>query len=426
MTVAVGVVGLSHLGIVTGTGLASLGFPVVAVDSDAEVVKALAAARPPVHEPGLPELLARSGAAFTTDYAGLERCGVVLLAADTVTDDRDCSELSSLEAHVDKILPWLAADTVLVLMSQVPVGYTRDLAERLRARRPDFRGPVYYWVETLVIGDAVARFRAPERIILGGAEAEWEPDARLRAVLDAFACPKLRMSYESAELTKAAINLYLSTSLTFANALADLCEASGASMRSILPALRSDARIGPRAYIRPGLGIGGGNLERDLVNLGELAARLHVDGSLLELILKSSRARYGWLTRAVERHLLAGRSRPRIALWGVAYKKNTASTRNAPSLRLLADLRGRADVSAYDPAARVPPDLASVAASALEATHGADGLVVLTDWDEFAAQDLRAVRAALRAPVVVDGVGVLDPAAVAAAGMRYVGIGEPA
>jgi len=426
MTVAVGVVGLSHLGIVTGTGLASLGFPVVAVDADAEVVKALAAGRPPVHEPGLPELLARGGPKFTTDYAGLERCGLVLLAADTVTDDRDRSELSSLEAHIDKILPWLAADAVLVLMSQVPVGYTRDLAERLRARRPELRGPVYYWVETLVIGDAVARFRAPERIILGGAAAEWEPDARLRKVLDAFACPKLRMSYESAELTKAAINLYLSTSLTFANALADLCEASGASMRSILPALRSDARIGPRAYIRPGLGIGGGNLERDLVNLGELAARLGVDGSLLELILKSSRARYGWLTRAVERHLLAGRSRPRIALWGVAYKKNTASTRNAPSLRLLADLRGRADVIAYDPAARVTPDLASVAASALEAVHGADGLVVLTDWDEFAAQDLRAVRAALRVPVVVDSVGVLDQAAVAAAGLRYVGIGEPA
>ena len=426
MTVAVGVVGLSHLGIVTSTGLASLRFPVVAVDSDAEVVKALAAGRPPLHEPGLSELLTRGGPTFTADYAGLERCGVVLLAADTVTDDRDRSELASLEAHVDKILPWLAADAVLVLMSQVPVGYTRELAERLRARRPELRGPVYYWVETLVIGDAVARFRAPERIILGGAAAEWEPDARLHAVLDAFTCPKLRMSYESAELTKAAINLYLSTSLTFANALADLCEASGASMRSILPALRSDARIGPRAYIRPGLGIGGGNLERDLVNLGELAARRGVDGSLLELILKSSRARYGWLTRAVERHLLAGRSRPRIALWGVAYKKNTASTRNAPSLRLLADLRGRADVIAYDPAARVAADLASVAPSALEAVRGADGLVVLTDWDEFAAQDLRAVRATLRAPVVVDAVGVLDPAAVAAAGLTYVGIGEPA
>src|SRR5262249_42429657 len=151
-----------------------------------------------------------------------------------------------------------------------------------------------------------------------------------------------------------------------------------------------------------------------------------VDGSLLELILKSSRARYGWLTRAVERHLLAGRSRPRIALWGVAYKKNTASTRNAPSLRLLADLRGRADVIAYDPAARVPPDVAPAAATPLDAVGGADGLVVLTDWDEFATQALHAVGAALRAPIVIDAVGVLAPARVAAAGLRYVGIGEPA
>src|SRR5262249_40784033 len=151
--------------------------------------------------------------------------GLVLLAADTVTDDSNRSELASLEAHLDELVPWLAADAVLVLMSQVPVGYTRRLAERLRARRRDFRGPVYYWVEAVVIGDAVARFRAPERIILGGASADWEPDRRLGAVLAPFTCPILRMSYESAELTKAAINLYLSTSLTFANALADLCEA---------------------------------------------------------------------------------------------------------------------------------------------------------------------------------------------------------
>jgi len=422
----VGVVGLSHLGIVTSAGLQSLGFTVTAVDADADAVKALAAGRPPVHEPGLAELLARGAPAFTADYAALRRCGIVLVAADTVTDDHDRSELAPLEAHIDKVLPWLAGDAVLVLMSQVPVGYTRELAERLRARRPDFRGPVHYWVETLVIGDAVARFRAPERIILGGATAAWEPDPRLAALLAPFGCPVLRMSYESAELTKAAINLYLSTSLTFANALADLCEASGASMRAILPALRSDARIGPRAYIRPGLGIGGGNLERDLVNLRELAARLGVDGALLELILASSRARYDWLTRSVERHLLAGRPQPRIALWGLAYKKNTASTRNAPSLRLLADLRGRAQVVAYDPVARLPADVVTAAASALEAVRDADGLVVLTDWDEFATQDLQAVRIALRGPVVVDAVGVLDAARAGAAGLTYVAIGEPA
>jgi UDPglucose 6-dehydrogenase len=418
----IGVVGLSHLGTVVSAGLASLGLPVTAVDRP-DRVGDFAPGRLPYPEPGLAEMLAGPRPTFTAGYSTLAEAALIILAVDTLTDEHNRSDVSVLEAHVDGMLPWLRADAVVVLMSQVPVGYTRALAARMRARRPDLVGRVYYWVETLVIGDAVARYLRPERIIVGGPTG---PEPALEALLGRFACPVHRMDYESAELCKAAINLYLATSVTFANALADLCEATGASMRAIIPALRADRRIGPAAYIRPGLGLAGGNLERDLVHLKELAARSGVRTDLFDVILERSAARYGWLQASVARWILEATPHPRLALWGLAYKKNTDSTKNAVSLRLAADLRSRARLVAYDP--RVIASIAGVdrAPSALEAARGADGLVILTDWDEFAAIDLALLRSTLGRPVVVDAAGVLDPARARAAGLTHVAIGEPA
>ena len=429
MSQRVGVVGLSHLGIVASACLASMGLDVTAVD-EAERVAALAAGRLPIHEPGLEELLARSAPAFTADYAALKACDVVIVALDTVTDAENRSDLSALDRAIDQALPWLAPDGVVVLMSQVPVGYTRALESRLRSRRPDLKARLYYWVETLVIGEAVARYRTPERIIIG--EPDGQPGARaaaepaLETLLGRFGCPVYRMNWESAELCKAAINLYLSVSVTYANALADLCEATGASMRALIPALRSDQRIGPAAYIRPGLGIAGGNLERDLVHLRELARAKGADARLIELILERNAARYAWLLKTLERDVLKPGAKPRIALWGLAYKKNSRSTKNSVSLRLLGDLAGRATVAAYDPQVKLdaPPPGVTMAAGALEACRGARALVILTDWDEFASVDPAAIRAALEAPVVVDAVGVLDPARARAAGLTCIAIGE--
>jgi UDPglucose 6-dehydrogenase len=424
----VGVVGLSHLGIVAGACLAADGVPVTAVDSEATVVAALAAGRPPIHEPGLEDLLGHGAPTFTTDYSALRRCEIVIFAVDTVTDDEHRSDLTALDAHIDKALPWLPEGGVAVVMSQVPLGYTRGLSAHLRACRPGAAPRVYYWVETLVIGDAVSRYRRPERIIVGAeSRAPWAEPA-LDRLLDRFACPVFRMDYESAELTKTAINFYLAASVTFANALADLCERTGASMRAMLPALRSDRRIGPAAYIRPGLGIAGGNLERDLVHLRELALRTGVDASIFRLILEGSAARYGWLRSAVERHVLAGRARPRVAVWGLAYKKNTSSTKNSVALRLIAELAGRATLVIYDPVARLaePPSGVEVARTAADALAGADALVIVTDWDEFSTWAPADVRSALGEGIVIDAVGALDAERARAAGLAYVALGEGA
>jgi UDPglucose 6-dehydrogenase len=175
---------------------------------------------------------------------------------------------------------------VLAVMSQVPPGFTRALAARIEARRPGLGLRVHYWVETLIFGMALERFLRPERVIVGAAEPARPLPAELAEGLARFGCPVLPMRYESAELTKTAINLYLFGAVTYANTLADLCEEVGADLAEMVPALRLDKRIGAHAYIRPSLGVAGGNLERDLVTLRALCAAHGVDAAYIETLIR--------------------------------------------------------------------------------------------------------------------------------------------
>ncbi len=189
---------------------------------------------------------------------------------------------------------------------------------------------MYYWVETLIFGNAVQRFLHPERIIVGSADPSRPLPAALDEGLRRFDCPILPMGYESAELTKTAINLYLFGAVTYANTLSDLCEAVGADWSEMVPALRLDRRIGPAAYIRPGLGMAGGNLERDLVTLRGLGQRHGVDVAYVETLLAHNTRRYRWVQRQLQR------SRCSIAMpgrWSRCGASPTRRTRGRPRTR---------------------------------------------------------------------------------------------
>ena len=425
----IGFAGLSHLGIVSSICWSSLGWHVVGVDSDPDRVSVLTAGRLPIHEPRLAELLrdTRSRLEFSHEFSSLAECGVVVISLDTETDQADRSDLGRLEQLVNQVIPCLAPEASVVLMSQVPLGFTRQLSQKLHVARPDLAFRLYYWVETLVIGNAVERCLKPERIILGCDSIGGAKDSHLEALLPAFSCPVLRMSYESAELTKAAINLYLSVSVTYANVLADLCEATGASMREVVPALRLDRRIGQYAYIRSGLGIAGGNLERDLVHLQRLGAEHDTDTALIDYVLDYNAKRYQWVHRQLTRHVFPGTPKPKIALWGLAYKKNTQSTKNSFAVRILRDLSGQAELRAYDPVAPLPTELRTGVTryDRFEALDGADCLLVLTDWDEFADTDYTAMADKMSGRVVIDCVGVLDRTAAIQHGFHFISIGDP-
>jgi UDPglucose 6-dehydrogenase len=416
--------GMSHLGINYAAAWSSFGQPTIGFDPDPALVERLQAGELPIQEPALPELIRQSGdcLTFSADVGRLRGCELAIVARDVPTDDDNNSDLQPVEALIDVAARHLDPNATLVVMSQIPPGFMRDLFARLGTRSAG----LYYWVETLIFGDAVRRALHPERIIVGCADPAAALPESLASGLARFGCPILPMRYESAELTKTAINLYLIGCVTYANTLSELCESVGANWSEMVPALRLDARIGPAAYLRPSLGIAGGNLERDLVTLRKLCGGGAVDATYIDGLIDYNAHRLEWVRRQLERRVLSSASVPRLAVWGLTYKKNTRSTKNSPSLRVIAGLETRARVVAWDPAI-APGELqiaAEVVGEQYAAVSGADALLVMADWDQFADADLARVRESMQRPIVIDCAGVLEPRRSEMHGIEYVGMGQ--
>ncbi len=242
-----------------------------------------------------------------------------------------------------------------------------------------------YQVETLVFGRAVERATRPERFIVGCADPERPLPPALATFLASFDCPILPMRFESAELCKIAINCCLAASVTVANTLAETCERIGADWSEIAPALKLDRRIGAYSYLSPGLGIAGGNIERDLATVIRLSWEHGTDAGAIRAFVANSAYRKDWALRTLHDALLAGTSDAKLAVLGLAYKENTHSVKNSPSIALIENLAPWA-LSVFDPV--VPADAAphprvTGAKSALEAVEGADAVAIMTAWPEF-------------------------------------------
>ena len=417
----VGYAGMTHLGINSAAASAARGFKTICFDSDAGNVKRLAAFDPPVVEPGLRDLMSghRSNLCFTSDAAELARCDVVYVSSDVPTDDVGRSDLSGIRALIDVISRHLAKSSQLVVLCQVPPGFTRSLA--VPAER------LYYQVETLVFGRAVERAMYPERFMIGCADPGRAIPESLSRFLLAFECPVLTMRYESAELAKIAINCCLVASVTVANTLAELSECVGADWGEIVPALRLDRRIGPHAYLDPGLGLAGGNLERDLATLVSLADETGSHMDLVRAFIANSLHRRDWALRVLWKTTLTRVQDPLIAVLGLAYKKDTNSIKNSASIALLESLRS-VRMRVFDPVVQASPMPSSMhegAKSELDACKGADALVVMTPWDQFRGIDLHAIAKQMTGNVVLDPYGLLNAAECRTCGLvRYtLGVG---
>jgi UDPglucose 6-dehydrogenase len=401
----VGFVGMTHLGLISATAIAAKGFPAVCYDPDGQLIDELSRGKLPVVEPDLPELLATNGKTqrFTADIKALAGCDVVYIAPDVPTDDTGQSDLTGIRKLIDAAAAALGPKAVMVILSQVPPGFTRSLGILSPER-------LYYQVETLVFGRAIERAMQPERYIVGCADPGKPLAPNFEAVLKAFGCPILPMRYESAELAKISINMCLVASVTVANTLAELCERIGADWSEIAPALKLDRRIGQYSYLAPGLGIAGGNLERDLATVERFAAKHHTDAGVVRAWVANSRHRRDWAAQTIRRVLLDANPKATLAVWGLAYKENTHSIKNSPSLATIAQLGG-AKVRAHDPSV---PQI-SVASLPIEriddplkALHGADALLILTPWPQYKKIPVEQIAAALKGRVVIDPYSVLD------------------
>lgn len=416
----VGFVGMTHLGLNSAVAGAERGFDMVCFDTDVALVVRLNNGELPVVEPDLDDLVAKNAArlTFTDDATELKRCDVVYVAPDVSTDDQGQSDLSILNGLLDLTFDHARDDAAIVVLSQVPPGYTR---ERQREGRT-----LIYQVETLIFGRAVERALEPERTIIGLVDPKQPlPDA-YRAYLDGHGNPPLLpMRYESAELAKISINCCLVASVSVANTLAEICEKIGADWSEIVPALKLDRRIGQYSYLAPGLGIAGGNLERDLATVIRFAEAHDTDAGVVSAWVHNSQYRKDWGYRTLKAEVLDKNPDARIAVLGLAYKENTHSIKNSPSLACVSQLDGR-NVAVYDPVVKgavVPfaEDCASIDAC----LAGADVLMIMTPWAEFKALDVDAVKTAMQGRLVIDPYRCLSEDAAVAAGLDYITLGVP-
>jgi UDPglucose 6-dehydrogenase len=411
----IGFAGMTHLGLNSAVASAERGFDVICFDSDPGRIAALNEGRLPVVEPDLPEMFARRRArlTFTSDAGLLKKCDVIYVAPDVPTDDKGASDLGPIRALIDIVDSAMAPAALLVVLSQVPPGFTRGLNRPLATR--------YYQVETLIFGRAIERALHPERFIVGCADPTVPLPAAMATYLAAFECPILPMRYESAELCKISINMVLVAQVSCANTIAELCEKIGADYGEIVPALRLDRRIGPYAYISPGLGISGGNLERDLATFNNFGDAMGTSTGVVRAWQHNSGYRRNWALRTLHATVLSRAADPVIAVLGLAYKENTDSVKNSPSVALVEALQPF-HVQAFDPVV-VPrvewhPAL-TACANPLAACAGADVVLIMTPWPEFRKIDIAQLASALRGKIVIDPYGMLDRRAAIAAGLEY-------
>jgi UDPglucose 6-dehydrogenase len=432
-TINVAVVGLWHLGTVTAACVASAGHRVVAYDPDPALIDELRQARLPVAEPGLAQLtraeLETGRLQFSADLASIRNAEIVWITFETPVDDEDRANVEFVIQQVSQLFAHLAAGSIVLVSSQLPVGSVGRLEQMYRAACPEGGASFACSPENLRLGNALELFLKADRFVVGTRTPA--DRGRLGELLRPFTSQIEWMSVESAEMTKHAINAFLAVSVTFINEVAALCERVGASAREVEQGLKSDRRIGPGAYVRPGAAIAGGTLARDITYLVECCAAAGFTAPLLSAVPASNRQHKEWARQRLQA-LLGSLQKRTVAVLGLTYKPGTDTLRRSSALELCSWLSEcGTHVRAFDPAVlSLPPALSdkiTVCASWNEAVRGAEAVVVATEWPELldmTAADL--VRTAGRIPLVLDASGFLEKTLGGKSNLRYLTVGRAA
>jgi UDPglucose 6-dehydrogenase len=423
----IGVIGVGWVGLVTAGCFAELGHDVWCRDIDAAKLEVLGEGKMPFHEPGLGELVERNSERlhFENEMAPvLEHAQLLFVCVDTPPTDSGDADLSRIEAVVEEMPD--SAEHAIVMKSTVPCGTGAGIRRRLGELG---KGSLGYASnpEFLQEGSAVADFLHPDRVVIGSESPADRVGTTLEALYAPLGCPIVRTDIASAEMIKLASNAFLATKISFINEIANVCEEVGADVSEVAGGMGLDPRIGPR-FLHAGVGYGGSCFPKDVSALKQLAGNSGYHFQLLTAVIEVNELQKRRVVNKLKRHLgsLVGK---RIALLGLAFKPNTDDMREASSVVLAARLQAEgAVVRAYDPVAEGPArglltgvDLCD---TAMDAIDGANAVVIVTEWPEFAELDLVEVRNRMADPVIVDGRNMLSSEAVHGAGLVYEGIGR--
>ena len=432
----IAMIGTGYVGLVSGACFSEFGIDVACVDKDAAKIASLKAGKIPIYEPGLDDLVERNVKAgrltFTTDLAAaVAGAEAVFIAVGTPSRRGDGhADLTYVFAAAEEIARSLTGYAVIVTKSTVPVGTGRKVAERIRAARPDAQFDVASNPEFLREGSAIGDFMRPDRVVIGTtSERAREVMRRIYRPLYLIERPILFTKLETSELIKYAANAFLAAKITFINEVADLCEKLGADVHDVAKGIGLDGRIGAK-FLHPGPGYGGSCFPKDTMALVRTAQEAQSPLRIIETVADINEKRKKAMASRVVAACGGSAAGKTIAVLGLTFKPNTDDMRESPSLDIVpALLAAGARVKAHDPegmdeAKKLLPGI-EYCAGPYEAMQGADALVIVTEWNAFRNLDMARMKAALKAPVVVDLRNVYNPREMAAAGFRYTSIGRP-
>jgi UDPglucose 6-dehydrogenase len=451
--VRIAIVGSGYVGLVTGVCLADLGHDVILVDNDAAKLAALQRGEVPIHEKFLPELLARHRGGrlqFSGDLAASAHdCQAVFIAVGTPPTEQGEADLSYVESVARDVSGSISSYKLVVEKSTVPVytsGWIRKIMLRNGARADSF--DVASNPEFLREGTAVTDFLYPDRVVAGSDTERssavlrqiYEPLTSGRYYSEAHAVPRpegapaqlpvlMLTSAKSAELIKHASNAFLAMKISFANAVATVCESVGADAKQVCQGIGMDARIGSR-FLNPGIGYGGSCFPKDLLAFRSVARECGFDFRLLDEVIRINEEQRQRFLRKVRSALWTLRGK-RLAVLGLAFKGGTDDIRESPAILLVQSLiQEGSQVIAHDPAAmtrakQVLPSAVEYASTPYEAARGADALLILTEWEEYSQLDLPRLARELKYPIVVDGRNLYEAAAMTQHGFTYYSVGRP-
>ena len=429
----IAMIGAGYVGLVSGACLSEFGHEVICVDKDPAKIATLRQGGIPIYEPGLDEIVAanvRSGRlSFTTDLKeAVSNAEVIFIGVGTPSRRGDGhADLTYVYAAAEEIAKALTGYTVIVTKSTVPVGTSRAIEKIIKATRPSAQFDMASNPEFLREGSAIEDFRRPDRVVVG-CDTERARDVMREVYRPLFLneTPILFTSRETSELIKYAANAFLATKITFINEMADICEKVGGDVQDVARGIGLDGRIGKK-FLNAGPGYGGSCFPKDTLALIRTASELGAPSRIVEAVVAVNERRKLDMAKKIEA-AFGGVKGKTIAVLGLTFKPNTDDMRDAPSLVILPYLQeAGATIRAFDPEGHKEAAkhlTLTYCSNAYEALTGADGVVLLTEWNEFRALDLPRVKAALKFPVMVDLRNIYKPTQMAEAGFHYVSVGR--
>ncbi|WP_457574979.1 UDP-glucose dehydrogenase family protein [Desulfolithobacter sp.] len=430
-------IGTGYVGLVTGTCFAEFGHNVTCVDKIEEKITSLKNGQIPIYEPGLDALVAKNVSEgrlhFTTDLAeAVPEAEAIFIAVGTPSSRRGdgYADLTYIYSAARELAAHLQGYTVIVDKSTVPVGTARQVSRIIREENPEASFDVASNPEFLREGAAINDFMRPDRVVIGVENRQAEQVLRnIYKPLYLRETPIVCTDIETAELTKYAANAFLAIKISFINEMATVCEAVGADVAALAKGIGMDGRIGNK-FLHPGPGYGGSCFPKDTLALMRIAQECGESVRIVEAAVEVNAAQKARMVKKIRDMLGGSEAGKTLAVLGLTFKPETDDMREAPAATILpALLEKGARIKAHDPKGieeakkYLPPEVEYVA-NAYEACDNADGVVLMTEWNQYRALDLARIRELLRSPVFIDLRNVYDPEQMKNLGFSYTGVGR--